>query len=61
MCIYMCIPFKRDFANINFTFSWIFLHFHGFPPPSSKDSPGEKEKTAPFLASERPGRFVISL
>lgn len=60
MCIYMCIPFKRDckyklhiFMDIS-TFSRIF-------PPSSKDSPREKEKTAPFLASERPGRFVISL
>lgn len=48
MCIYMCIPFKRDFANINFTFSWIFLHFHGFFPPLLRIHLGKKKKQPHF-------------
>lgn len=47
---------QRDFANGNFTFSWIFLLFHGFFFfSSSRTYPG---KNAPFLAHKRPGRFV---
>lgn len=53
MCIYMCIPFKRDFANINFTFSWIFLHFHGFPPPPLLRIRLGKKKKQPHFWPQR--------
>lgn len=46
------ISFKREIANINFTFSWIFLHFHGFFFFPSWICLGEKKKRAPFLIPE---------
>lgn len=45
------ISFKREFANTNVTFSWIFLHFHGLFFFSSWICLGKK-KRAPFLIPE---------